>query len=158
MLHTDKGQQKHVGYLTFPYGSVWMFMPDAKLPVWVIPPVPALRNSTMRRTRDHLGHVRTLLCQKKKKTLSSVNCDDFAGQDDARVCRVQSSEVLANMQLSAVWNLIFISFDKAAQAIYWAQTVLHPQRIILKMGIDTNITLTTAETITKQNDKTGEKV
>lgn len=70
MLHTDKGKQKHVGYLNFPYGSVWMFMPDSKLLVWVIPPVPALRNSTKRRTRDHLGHVRTLLCQ--KKTLSSV--------------------------------------------------------------------------------------
>lgn len=70
MLHTDKGQQKHVGYLTFPYGSVWMFMPDAKLPVWVIPPVPALRNSTKRRTLitwAMCGH-----CFVRKKTLSSV--------------------------------------------------------------------------------------
>lgn len=34
--------------------------------------------------------------------------------------------------------------------------MLHPQRIILKMGTDTNLTLTTAETITKQNDKSGQ--
>lgn len=35
--------------------------------------------------------------------------------------------------------------------------MLHPQRIILKMGTDTNLTLTTAETITKQNEKSGER-
>lgn len=129
-------------------------MPSSR-PERVIPLVPALQNSTSTQEQWPPGPCAATALSKKIsfkcgivmiwRGRMTLECVGYSHQRCWPICSCQ------------LFEITFIFFDKAKPAIYWAQTMLHPQRITLKMEIDAKAHLDHAETITKRNDKMAEE-